>query len=261
MRRKYYYVIVAALMLSLAGCGLVDKQDNQKEQGNITTEASQKDQDTVTTEHEQAQAKDEKLTLEYVCEEFNIDESEFDGVDFDAFVSYYGLTYENIGGGDPRFLLNDYKELQDKTEIPDYAALKITTNKFLPEYQDKIETVIVEHVEGETCQTIVIDLKLGKVVTTNGSIENLSADDIVGDADDATRDAIINSMNNRNICNWEAGEAENVEQDSDITGTEACCTIIIKMSDDICYGISYRSENSTGDMDGFVSDMESLVLN
>ena len=119
----------------------------------------------------------------------------------------------------------------------------------------------MEHVEGETCQTIVIDLKLGKVVTTNGSIENLSADDIVGDADDATRDAIINSMNNRNICNWEAGEAENVEQDSDITGTQAGCSIIIKMSDDTCYGISYRSENSTGDMNGFVSDMESLVLN
>lgn len=53
----------------------------------------------------------------------------------------------------------------------------------------------MEHVEGETCQTIVIDLKLGKVVTTNGSIENLSADDIVGAADDATKDAIVNSMN------------------------------------------------------------------
>ena len=260
MRRKYYYVIVAALMLSLAGCES-DKQDNQKEQGNITTEGSQKDQDTVTTEHGQAQAKDEKLTLEYVCEEFNIDESEFDGVDFDAFVSYYGLTYENIGEGDPRFLLNDYKELQDRTEIPDYAALKITTNKFLPEYQDQVETVIVEHVEGETCQTTVIDLKLGKVFTTNGNIENLSADDIVGAADDATKDAIINSMNNRNICNWEAGEAENVEQDSDITGTEASCTIIIKMSDDICNGISYKSGDGSGDMDGFVSDMEALVLN
>ena len=47
MRRKYYYVIVAALMLSLAGC-VSDKQDNQKEQGNITTEGSQKDQDNVT---------------------------------------------------------------------------------------------------------------------------------------------------------------------------------------------------------------------
>ena len=54
MRRKYYYVIVAALMLSLAGC-VSDKQDNQKEQGNITTEGSQKDQDNVTTEHGQAQ--------------------------------------------------------------------------------------------------------------------------------------------------------------------------------------------------------------
>ena len=81
---------------------------------------------------------------------------------------------------------------------------------------------------------------------------------IVGDADDATKDAIINSMNNRNICSW---EAENVDEDSDITGIEAGCTIIIKMSDDTCYGISYRSENSTGDMDGFVSDMELLVLN
>lgn len=29
MRRKYYYVIVAALMLSLAGC-VSDKQDNQR---------------------------------------------------------------------------------------------------------------------------------------------------------------------------------------------------------------------------------------
>ena len=260
MRRKYYYdyyVIVAALMLSLAGCGS-DKQDNQKEQGNITTEASQKDQDNVTTEHGQAQAKDEKLTLEYVCEEFNIDESEFDGVDFDAFVSYYGLTYENIGEGDPRFLLNDYKELQDKTEIPDYAALKITTNKFLPEYQDQIETVIVEHVEGEACQTMVIDLNLGKVFTTNGSIENLSTDDIVGDTDDAMKDAIINSMNTRNICSW---KAENVGQNSDIMGTEAGCTIIIKMTDDTCYGISCMPGDGSSDMDGFVSDMEALALN
>lgn len=257
MRRKYYYVIVATLMLSLAGCGS-DMRENQKEQENITTEANQMDYNTVMTGTDDTQAKDEKLTLEYVCEEFNIDESEFDGVDFDAFVSYYGLTYENIGEGDPRFLLNDYKELQDKTEIPDYAALKITTNKFLPEYQDQIETVIVEHVEGEICQTTVIDLRLGKVFTTNGSIENLSADDIVGDADDATKDAIINSMNNRNICSW---EAETVDEDSDITGTEAGCMIIIKMSDDTCYGISYRSGNSTGDMDGFVSDMESLTYN
>lgn len=257
MRRKYYFAIMVALMLALAGCGS-DKRDNQKEQENITTEAGQKDQDNVTTEHGQAQAKDEKLTLEYVCEEFNMDESEFDGVDFDAFVSYYGLTYENIGEGDPRFLINDYKELQDKTEISNYAALKITTNKFLPEYQDQVETVIVEHVEGETCQTTVIDLKLGKVFTTNGNIENLSADDIVGAADDATKDAIVNSMNTRNICSWEAA---NAEQDSDITGTEAGCTIIVKMSDDTCYGISYRSGNSNGDMDGFVSDLEALVLN
>lgn len=41
MRRKYYYVIVAALMLSLAGC-VSDKQDNQKEQGNTQQKAVRK---------------------------------------------------------------------------------------------------------------------------------------------------------------------------------------------------------------------------
>ena len=47
MRRKYYFAIMVALMLALAGCGS-DKRDNQKEQENITTEAGQKDQDNVT---------------------------------------------------------------------------------------------------------------------------------------------------------------------------------------------------------------------
>lgn len=73
---------------------------------------------------------DNRLTLEYVCGEFNMDESEFDGVDFDAFVSYYGLTYDNIKEGDPRFLLNDYKSLEDKMIIPDYSSIKATTDIF-----------------------------------------------------------------------------------------------------------------------------------
>lgn len=113
---KKYLVLLVLCVSLLAGCG---------------TDKGTADNDGV-------------LTPEYVCEEFGMDESEFEGVDFDAFVSYYGLTYDNIKEGDPRFLLNDYKAMEDKTEIPDYTSMKITTDKFLPEYQDKAEVVVIE---------------------------------------------------------------------------------------------------------------------
>ena len=136
---------------------------------------------------------DNRLTLEYVCGEFNMDESEFDGVDFDAFVSYYGLTYDNIKEGDPRFLLNDYKSLEDKMIIPDYSSIKATTDIFLPEYIDKVELVIIEDIKGETCQTIIIDFRLGKVFSIFDSIDNITSNDIVKDTDDTVRKVVIES--------------------------------------------------------------------
>ncbi len=242
MKKRYLVLLVLCVSL-LAGCG-TDK-------GKATPEDS-----SVVTENKGTADNDGVLTPEYVCEELGIDESEFEGVDFDAFVSYYGLTYDNIGEGDPQFLLNDYKAMEDNTEIPDYTSMKVTTDKFLPEYQDKAEVVVIEDVKGETCQITVLDFELGKVFSASGSLDNITAADIVRDTDDTVKKAVMDSMDKNNICNW---TASNENADEDITGTEAGCTIIIKMSDETCYGISYKPGDATDNMDKFVSDIEAIA--
>lgn len=242
MKKRYLILLVLCVSL-LVGCG-TDKGKAAPEDSSVVTE------DKGTADNEGV------LTPEYVCEEFGMNESEFEGVDFDAFVSYYGLTYDNIKEGAPQFLLNDYKAMEDKTEIPDYTSIKVTTDKFLPEYQDKAEVVVIEDVKGETCQITVIDFELGKVFSASGSLDSITAADIVRDADDTVKKVVMDSMDKNNICNWAAPKES---ADEDITGTEAGCTIIIKMSDETCYGISYKPGGAADDVDQFVSDMEAIA--
>lgn len=257
MKKRYLVLLVLCVSL-LAGCG-TDKGKAAPEDSSVVTENNGKaapESSSAVTEDKGTADNDGVLTPEYVCEEFDMDESEFEGVDFDAFVSYYGLTYDNIGEGDPQFLLNDYKAMEDKTEIPDYTSMKITTDKFLPEYQDKAEVVVIENVKGETCQITILDFELGKVFSASGSLDNITAADIVRDADDTVKKAVMDSMDRNDIGNWAVPDES---ADEDITGTEAECTIIIKMSDETCYGISYKPGDATDDMDKFVSDMEAIA--
>lgn len=94
-------IAVSALLFLLAGCGAKDETVLPDNKGTAAEEPA-------------AESADEKLTLEYVCEEFGMDESEFADVDFDAFVDYYGLTYENIGEGNSVILLLPYLEKADR---------------------------------------------------------------------------------------------------------------------------------------------------
>ncbi len=242
MKKRYLVLLVLCVSL-LTGCGTDNGKAAPEDSSAVTEDKGTADNDGV-------------LTPEYVCEEFGIDESEFEEVDFDAFVSYYGLTYDNIGEGDPMFLLNDYKAMEDKIEIPDYTSMKVTTDKFLPEYQDKAEVVVIEDVKGETCQITILDFELGKVFSASGSLDNITAADFVRDADDTVKKAVMDSMDKNNICNWTAPK-ESV--DEDITGTEVERTIIIKLNDETCYGVSYKPGGATDDMDQFVSDMEAIA--
>lgn len=244
MNKKAYIVLLFVFMFSLAGCG-VKNADNKKGSEDITMG------DSIT------ESNDNSLTMEYVCEEFNIDESEFEGVDFDAFVSYYGLTYDNIKEGNPRFLLNNYKSKADKTKVPDYKSIKVTTSGFLPEYKDKVEIVIIENVQGEACFTTIIDFSIGKVFSATGSVGNISAKNIVKDVDDTVKKAVADAIDKYDICSW---KADNKSNDSDLVGTSSGCTIIIKMTDDNVYGISCKmgQGDNTKNIDEFVSDIEKL---
>ena len=70
------------------------------------------------------------LTLEYVCDEFQIDESEFADVDFERFVNYYNLSYETIHNENVEFLLEKYKENLEKIELPDYSLMYNSLGKY-----------------------------------------------------------------------------------------------------------------------------------
>lgn len=59
---------------------------------------------------------DIELTQEYVCREFGISESEFEGVDFDRFVDYYGLTYEDLNNESVAYLLQEYKKSKQSSK-------------------------------------------------------------------------------------------------------------------------------------------------
>ena len=227
MKKKIYLVLMVIFLFFMVSCKN-SNADNKKESEDIIMGENNINNDN-------------RLTLEYVCGEFNMDESEFDGVDFDAFVSYYGLTYDNIKEGDPRFLLNDYKSLEDKMIIPDYSSIKATTDIFLP-----------------TCQTIIIDFRLGKVFSIFDSIDNITSNDIVKDTDDTVRKVVIESMNKHNISNWSVNKTDD---DGDIVGTKSGRTVVMRMSNKVCYGISYKPGNQVGDVDGFVEDVEKLVSN
>jgi len=242
VRKKIYIALLFVFLLALTGCG-TGKSDN-KESGDITMKDNT------------LQNGDGTLTLEYVCSEFDIDEAEFEGVDFDAFVSYYGLTYDNIGEGNPRFLLNDYKALEDKTAVPDYGSIKATTNKFLPEYKDRTETVIIENVKGEQCRITIIDLKLGKIFSASGSLDNISSRDIVRDVDDTVKKSVADNMDKYNICDW----VQENSGDEDVAGTQSGVTIIIKMDDDTVYGISCnQGHGNIENIERFAASLEDIA--
>lgn len=66
---------------------------------------------------------EQELTLEYVCAQFGISEAEFEGVDFDSFVDYYGLTNENIQDESVEYLLRQYRENGGQPASCDYGYM------------------------------------------------------------------------------------------------------------------------------------------
>ncbi len=74
-----------SIILLIVACG-----KNQEDiSGNSIT-------DIETINEKNNETSEIKLTQEYVCSEFGIDESEFESVDFEDFVAYYDLSYDTI---------------------------------------------------------------------------------------------------------------------------------------------------------------------
>lgn len=205
------------------------------------------------------------MTLQYVCEKYDMDESEFEGVDFDAFVEYYGLTVDNMGATGPRFLLSKYKELKYKVKIPEYNNLTGNADVFLDEYTEHVELVIVEDIKEvgseQSCNTIVLDLALGYELLSHKPLSNskFSESDIVKEIDEDLKNKIFDCFKNNNFVSI---KKQTVEDDSNKQNGDLY-HVIVKLEDGTVYEIRgnevSQDDKSKKALSGFVDDIERLA--
>ena len=215
---------------------------------------------TETTE-ETTELTEHRLTLQYACENCNVTESDFDGIDFDALVDYYGLTEENVNEGPLMFLIDDYKGLEYKIKLPDYMVGDIDKDTVSVDDLREIDFILIEDVHEETADETVIDFKNRIVlVGSRPGTYLLTEDNIVAEVDDAMEQRVVDILTSSNIMNWKIKEKER-------TSTEVhppYCTFTISFTDGSKYGISDITAEFESDEDeqafyDLVKDLERLT--
>ena len=251
MKKKIIVVAIISFLILLIGCGNKDIKV-------ITAENTNESKDKEET--------DMKLTIEYVCDKYDIDKSEFDGIDFNDFVEYYDLTYENIASENIPFLLNDYKSLTYKVKIPKYDS-SITTDTFLTEYKEKIEVVRIVDIRAdgsvEECVYTIVDFNIGLILVSSYPTSALSEDNIVGETDDDIKEKVKDSFEKYDVYNWKENVSSNNSEEDEI-GTSNNISVVIELADGTVYGYSYswsRDEEvvSNKNFFDFIDEIENLV--
>ena len=193
----------------------------------------------------------DKVNIEYICNHYDVDQSEFNGVDFNAFVEYYGITNKNIEDGTIFFLLDLYKNLEYKVKIPQYTELQSTTDVFLPEYKEKLDLVIVNNyiTDGTTgtLESTIIDFDLGFVFVGN-NLNVVSEKNIVKETDESLKESLKTLIDKYGISELE--KQNYIKDDSSKHTTDGIypyCYLMIRMEDGTIYGTSYVKNGEESD--------------
>lgn len=199
----------------------------------------------------------EMLTLEYVCDEFQIDESEFADVDFERFVNYYNLSYETIHNENVEFLLEKYKENLEKIELPDYSLMYNYDKNmdFSSDMKNHITIVFFSSTEGDENNYIIYDFKINKVISGSGAELNITEKDIIGDADDTVKEKVLALFDQYDVYSW------NREQDSSMSEVSGWY-LGIQFEDGTIYGLNgnYEENEYSQCRDLFLEDLKDLAV-
>lgn len=241
--KKRMIFLVLSIILVVAGCGQVEMGDENY------SEAEEAD----------------SLTIEYLCENYGMKEADFDGIDFDDFVNYYGLTKESIKREVPAVLLDRYKREKLGEGVPKYIQLDKTVDVFKTEYKDDVEVVIVESIDGSgatQCSKVsIIDFGYGHILS-GSDLRFISEKNIVGDTNEQIKEEVLSYFDKYNIYNWDdkntTAEIDYPDDASDKGVSNAVLTI--KLGNGEVYKIGY-DKNATDtqnkkDFFGFVSEIE-----
>ncbi len=214
------YILLVLFVIAFVGCDKTDNKTKEASEGNANM----------------------KLTIEYVCEVCNVDKSEFDGVDFDAFVDYYDLTEESISKVKHiDILIANYKELAYKIKMPDYKKyFKYNTNELNVEERDNIEAIYTRRMSDMQVYTTIYDFRNEIVMAEDWDLLDMPLEDYIKKkTDDSLMETIKEYLDQADVYNWVL--TENDEKYPDIK--DACdyfvrdCYIVIVFKDGSKFGV------------------------
>lgn len=203
-------------------------------------------------EHENTVANTTDLTLEYVCNEFGISESQFDGVDFDEFVEYYGLTYENIHRESVEYLLNEYKKNNGETEFYDYKYMTNPNDGLVltADNQNDVKTLYCSQVEGDLKSFWVFDLEKNIMIADTGAEQVIHKDKIVANLSDKDKENILNLFSKYEVYSW-------YENKENLSSGEWYLSVEFK--DGTIAGVSGSNVDENTDFDGLLDELKEMA--
>lgn len=254
------YVMTFCLIMILFGC----KNHNQETKIEIKV-LDETDLTAIKENQTEGLQIEKELTIEYVCDKFGIDESEFEGVGFDDFVNFYDLSYETIQNEAVAFLLQRYKDNRGKTKIPNYHEMFNCVDKIAltKENQDDINVVIFQSSIDDSNEFYIFDFQIEKVIISRTDT-TISDDEIVGVTNETIKDGIIGLFETYDVYAWRQNEkvAEYTETNEGDTGGTMRWYLKIQFVDGKMYrlyGSTLTDETAPENFDLFVEELKALA--
>ncbi len=202
-----------------------------------------------------------QLTKEYAMNELGMEEAVFEGIDFETFVSYYNVTTETS-----KEMVEYYMYLYKKGTVYNYELLFENTKQVeltQERLEDMIIFVFIER-RGEMSEGRVFDFILEKTIMTQGKLSTLHEEDVVGKADEKTKQSIITLLEKYDAYSWV--QCENLYSDIPLQSGEedggSYWTLKIKFADGTVYilrGDSITDKSAPKDFDKFVDELKVLA--
>ena len=262
---KYTFCVILYVIL-LSACKEEVKVDNKNADGTGVEQVKDEDNQEIENSTPDDVQLDEKVTMEYVCSEFGIDESEFEGLDFEVFVDYYDLSYDTIHKEAVAYLLKRYKENYGKPRIPDYRVTlsNLESAELTKENVNSIDIVYFSQINGEEHNFYIVDFDIGQIIEGSGSESMVSYDDIVGEANEQTKKKTIELFDKYDAYSWE--QSDKLSPPIDIAngevGTECRWYLKIRFNNGTIYriyGDTLTDETAPENFDLFVEDLKALA--
>lgn len=221
----------------------------------------------ATSEASSEAGSDTELTQEYVCSEFGISESEFEGVDFDRFADYYGLSYENIHNESVEYLLREYKKNNGEPAFYDYRYMYDADRDAVltREDQNSVSVVFLAQAEDDLNSYWIFDFEKGIKIVGAGAVQVIPGDNVTAALTQEHREQVLGLFEKYDVYAWYEGREElnsGEEQSSEELSSEEQSSdrwyLSVRLQDGTVASVSGSAEDSSADFAGLLSEITDI---